>query len=114
MRAVDQVFVDRLFEKHECGPEPVSEMDRRPVPVDGATVHVLFPKHLPPVEVVSTAKRGELLFLVGRIVAPPDWGVAGNGAIIVARRTSEEQYTVHVWHELHRGALEHLVDSPPP
>jgi hypothetical protein len=86
-------------------------MERRRVPVGEATVHVLFPRHLPPVEIVSAAMRGDLLFLMGRIDAPPEWGVAGNGAVIVARRTSDDEYSVHVWHELHRGTLEHLVES---
>ncbi|MBL9023430.1 MAG: hypothetical protein JNL21_14625 [Myxococcales bacterium] len=110
----ERIFVDRLFEKHECGPERVEAEGARQVLVEGATVHVLFPKYVPSVEVVSAAKQGDLLFLVGLIQAPPEWGVAGNGAIVVARRMQDDLYGVHVWHELHQGTLEHLVESRDP
>jgi hypothetical protein len=101
-----EVWTDHLFEKHECGP---SSTEAAEIEVDGVKLRILLPRFLPRIEVVTAAIKGELLFILARIRAPKDWGVDGNGAVLVARRRDDGAWGVHVWHELYEWALGHLV-----
>jgi len=104
----EQSFLyDRLFEKHESMREEGAT--RRAIVIDGMPVTLLLPRYLPEIEIVTTSKCDALLFIIGRIQAPESWGVSGNGAVLVGRARADGAYAVHVWHELHRGMLEHLV-----
>jgi hypothetical protein len=100
--------IDQLFEKHEyMGYEP-GEAARVEVDVAGVRAVVLVPSYLPKVSILSATPQGDLLFLVGRIHAPPSWGIDGNGALLVARKGDDGIYAVRVWHEMYRYALEEL------
>jgi len=101
-----EVWTDHLFEKHECGPSAPQAAE---IEVDGTKVRILFPHWLPQIDVVTATIAGDLLFALVRIRAPKDWGVNGNGAVLVGRRREDGAYGVHVWHKLYKWALGYLL-----
>lgn len=108
MSTLREYGIDRLFEKHEHMSYGADEAARIEVDVAGARVPVLVPPHFPKVSILVTAEQKDLLFLVGRIHAPPSWGIDGEGALMVARKGEDGVYAVRVWHETYPYALKEL------
>lgn len=98
-----EIWIDILHEKHECFHLPA-----RPelVELDGRSVRILFPEYTPRGTVQAWAAREDLLFLLLQL--EEQYRDAHLGAVVVARKTGEDEYTAVVWHELFPYALKRL------
>ncbi|HEX6984393.1 MAG TPA: hypothetical protein VF170_03400 [Planctomycetaceae bacterium] len=106
----EELWIDQLLEKHECFTfdRYVARME---VEHDGERLTLLLPDYLARFEVVRTAGRGGVLFLLGR--DEREFGRGERlGVLAVARRRPDGAYAVHVWHELYPWALKHLGLDP--
>lgn len=65
------------------------QTQRRTIEVRGEALTFVVPKWLPEIEAVTASKQDDLVFVLGRIRAPKEWGVAGNGALLVGRRRDD-------------------------
>jgi hypothetical protein len=100
-----EIEIDRLLEKHEYFGYDEAGAKSMTVDVAGVPTRVLVPDDFPDVEPIVVADRGDLLFIVGEVHAPPAWNMEGSGAVLVARRRANGAYAVQIWHELYPFAL---------
>ena len=102
-RNADQLWVDMLWEKHECFRyTPQSQT----VELDGRTIRLSLPDYLPGFTVLAWAEQGNFLFLLLQL--DQRWGDGFLGAVVVAQREGENTYAAFIWHELYPYALKYL------
>lgn len=101
---------DTLVEKHETmdGDGTASiEVD-----VAGERLTVLVPEWVPKARAVRAIREGDLLLVLAENEAPPNWGMKGRGAVIVARKDEAGVWAAGIWHDLHEGTVAALTSAP--
>lgn len=103
-----KIWTEHFFEKHECGHYEGDSLRRETMKIDSAEIALWVPRWLPRLEPVTSARRGDLLFVLSRI-EKNDPHNAGTPVMLVARRREDASFGVHVWHVLYPWALDHLT-----
>lgn len=100
-------WVDDLREKHECYGYGPDESVTVACVVNGRTVTIVVPEWLGIVAECSiVAEVGDVLFVLGQTTRT--WNNKPTGVVMIAKRITEENYAVGVWHELYPWALQHF------
>lgn len=100
-------WIDCLHEKHECW---TYERFRTSIPlkVGRREVQLHLPSDLDEIEILFTAERGRILFILARNLNEWAQRAECDGVLMVAKRLENGDYAVAIWHELYGYALKHL------
>ncbi len=100
-------WIDCLCEKHECW---TYERFRTSIPlkVGRKKVQLHLPSDLDKVEILFTAERKGILFIIARNLSEWAQEMWCDGVLMVAKRLEDGSYAVAIWHELYSYALKHL------
>jgi hypothetical protein len=102
--AEPKYWIDQVFEKHECfGYDHATTIT---VKHEGRKVEVVVPDYLPKTRILLTAEKDGFLFCFGRTNIKHNKGHIG--ALIMAKKVSEDRYEAGVWHELFPWAFNHF------
>jgi hypothetical protein len=102
-------WIDCLWEKHECW--TYDDPKSMPIELDGRTIHLLFPAYLPSFKPVTSARAGELIYILGRLIDDEEepFDFAGPlGVSIVARGHPDGTYSAVIWHEHYPYVFKYL------
>jgi hypothetical protein len=94
-------WIDRLWEKHECW----TYGDSKSVGIElaGNPIYLFVPNYLPEFEVVTSARSGEPVFLIGRLNEDDEddpYDLDGPlGVTVVARKQADDACSTVIWHE---------------
>ncbi|MCS7187529.1 MAG: hypothetical protein RMK89_11335 [Armatimonadota bacterium] len=100
-------WIDCLHEKHECW---TYENFRTSIPlkVGRRKVQLHMPSGFDKVEILFTAEREGILFILARNLSKWAQEMWCDGILMVAKRLENGDYAVAIWHELYGYALKHL------
>lgn len=103
-------WIDELHRKHECGPSlsPFTSME---VEVGGRATTLHLPQRfddLSQLQLKAVIGDGPLIAVLATHPGDADILIP-TSILMVARRSDDDSYVVHVWHDLyHPWALQHL------
>ncbi|MDQ3812618.1 MAG: hypothetical protein M3347_01550 [Armatimonadota bacterium] len=106
----ERYWIDELWEKHECA--PYDSTRRLAVKVEDTSYMVIVPPYLPEMEPRVAVRQGELILVIGVILARPMYGEQPDGFVMIARQGTTGDFSAVIWHETYPYAISRLGLSP--